>query len=164
MTSSRDDLGRGAGTAAGRATRSDVAALTEALVDRAVLGVHRHDLCTRRSSRQLHHGRAGDEGLFVGKCQASARTERLDGHRKAGEPDDGVQDDVTDTRRGSTSASGPLITSVPAGTSDAKVPASEASTMPTTSGWKVLACSARSSTERVRAERDDPELPLAHAR
>ena len=66
----------------------------QALVHRAVLRVHRHDLGAGRAARLLHDGRAGDERLLVGQGEAPARLERRHRDRQPGEADDGVEDDV----------------------------------------------------------------------
>ena len=66
----------------------------QALVHGAVFGVDGDDLGSRRRPRPLHHGATGDERLLVGQGQSSARAQRGECHRQAGEAHDAVHDDV----------------------------------------------------------------------
>ena len=66
----------------------------QALVQGAVLGVHRDDLGPRRAPGLLHDGRAGDERLLVGQREPLAGLERRHRHRQAGEADHRVEHHV----------------------------------------------------------------------
>ena len=54
-----------------RATRAGVVVGPQALVDRAVLAVDRHQLGARRAAGPLHHRSGGDQRLLVGQGQAA---------------------------------------------------------------------------------------------
>ena len=103
-------------------------------MDRAVLGVDRNDLGSRARPRSLHDGRAGDERLLVRECEPPSRRSAVDRHRKPGEPDDGIQDDVADTAS-CPSDSAPVRTSVPAGTAARSSSALVSSTIGDHVGW-----------------------------
>ena len=63
----RDDEPRDVGGRLGSVKRVDVqvALIAKALVDRAVLGVDRHDFCALGRPSSLDHRRPGDQRLFV---------------------------------------------------------------------------------------------------
>ena len=88
----------------------------QALVDGAVLGVHRHDLGPRGAAGLLHHRRAGDERLLVGQGETLARLQRGHGDGEAGEPDDGVQHHVGGARPRPPGRACPPAPRCPAGT------------------------------------------------
>ena len=66
----------------------------EALVQRAVLGVHRDDLRPWGTAGLLHDGRPGDERFLVGEGEALASLERRHRHGQPCEADHRVQHDV----------------------------------------------------------------------
>ena len=53
-----------------------VAQAVQALVDRAVLGVDRHDLCAWGSQRPLHHRAGRDQRLLIGQGEAASSLQR----------------------------------------------------------------------------------------
>jgi hypothetical protein len=59
-----------------------------------VLAVDRHQLGARRRPQRLDDRTGGDQALLVGQRQAPALPQRGDRDRQAGEPNDGVDDDV----------------------------------------------------------------------
>ena len=69
-------------------------------MDRAVLGVDRHDLGTGGRPGALDDRGTRDERLLVGERQPPPRLECRHGDREAGEPDDSVDHHVGRHRRG----------------------------------------------------------------
>ena len=86
-----------------RVARSDG---LQALVDGAVLGVHRDDLGARGPAGPLHHRGAGDQRLLVGQGQPAPGFQRGQGHRQTGETDHPVDHHVG-RRAGRRQALGP---------------------------------------------------------
>ena len=70
----------------------------QALMDGAVLGVHRHDLGARCDPGRLDDRAARDERLLVGQGQPAPRLQRGQRDRQAGEADHSVDDDVRSGR------------------------------------------------------------------
>jgi hypothetical protein len=66
----------------------------QALVQRAVLAVDRHEFGARRGAQRLHDRPGGDEALLVRERQPLAGTQGLDRDGEAGEADDPVHHDV----------------------------------------------------------------------
>ena len=76
-------------------------ARTQALVDRAVLAVDRHELGACGGAQRLHHRRAGDEALLVGQREPFTELQSAHRNREAGESDDAVDDHVSIVRHDS---------------------------------------------------------------
>ena len=72
-----------------------VAQAVQALVDRGVLGVDRHDLCARGKQGPLHHRAGRDQRLFIGQRQAASSLQRTESDGQAGETDNPVQNYVS---------------------------------------------------------------------
>ena len=75
-------------------------AAPEALVERRVLGVDRHDLTAAASTSPVHDGSPGDQALLVGEGESLSRLERADRRRKPGEAHHSIEDDVGVGQRG----------------------------------------------------------------
>ncbi len=71
-----------------------LSARTQSLVDGGVLGVDGDDLAAAAATHLRDDWTTGDQALLVGEREPLAMLERGERRRKAGEADDGVEDDV----------------------------------------------------------------------
>ena len=97
-------------------------ARTQALVQRAVLGVHGDDLRPRGRLGPGHDGGACDQGLLVGEGQSPTGPERGQGDGQPGEAHHGVEHDVAagaPPRRGLRARPGPRSPWAPSPTAPA---------------------------------------------